>query len=85
MTDPLGRHWEQPTRDQIQIDDTHALMEKDAFWALHNYSTTMPTGVYPGKMWRAFRGGTWWLRWYGIVPGDETVCSCNEREILVEM
>jgi hypothetical protein len=94
ITDPLGRGWRQPNPDSILVDDTHALMNKQSFWALANYSTTLPTGVYPGKMWRAHvpidsRSGwegprKWVLRWFGIVRGNDKVCSCNQRDILID-
>lgn len=83
MTDPLGRHWRQPPRERIAIDDTHALMDRATLEALPEYSRTVPTGVYPGKMWRAHAGdGCWLLRWWGLCD-DPAKCSCNEREILV--
>ena len=94
MTDPLGKYWKQPDPERIMVDDTHAMMNKETFWALSNYSTTRPTGVYPGKMWRAHvpinpRQGwdgpcKWVLRWFGIVPGNDTVCSNNQRDILLQ-
>lgn len=52
MTDPMGKHWDQPSRDGIVLDDTHALMTEATFKALHEYSGSVPSGVYPGKMWR---------------------------------
>lgn len=92
ITDPLGRHWEQPSLDRILIDDTHAVMDKAAFWELRNYSSTIPTGVYPGKMWRAQvfltvganSPSKWVLRWFGEVEGRPDLCSNNQRDILVE-
>ena len=53
MTDPLGRHWKQPNRDSILIDETHAVMGQRTFDELMTYSSTIPSGVYPGKMWKA--------------------------------
>lgn len=95
ITDPLGKSWKQPDPASMMIDDTHALMSKRAFWELLNYSTSRPSGVYPGKMWRAhvpINPGVeglngpykWVLRWYGIVPGNDKVCSNNQRDILVD-
>ena len=98
ITDPMGRNWDQPDRHRIAVDAKHALMEEATFNALHEYSTTIPTGVYEGKMWRrhdgiAARGrhgeivmkqeqGTWLLCWYG--PSDEPDrCSINHRVILI--
>lgn len=81
ITDPLGRSWRQPPLDQIAVDDTHALMSETTFKQLAEYSTSMPTGVYVGKMWSAVIGGTPYLRWYGRCekPGH---CSNNQREVI---
>lgn len=70
ITDPLGRHWSQPPRDRILVDDTHALMSQADFEQLPEYSRSVPTGAYAGKMWRChFREG-WFLCWYADdVPG----------------
>lgn len=83
MHHPLGRHWPQPERDAIALDDVHALMTRPTFEALPEYSTTTPSGVYPGKMWRREYEGRWYLRWFGIVPGRTDVCSNNQREIIL--
>lgn len=83
MTDPLGRHWRQPNRDEILVDDTHALMTPSAMARLSEYSSSIPSGVYPGKMWKAQFGGQWFLRWFGEVPNRPDLCSNNQRLILV--
>lgn len=87
ITDPLGRHWKQPARNAIVIDDTHALMDGRTFDALADYSRSFPSGVYPGKMWKAIlHDGSAWLRWYGYAgPGmdPKRYCSNNERRILL--
>lgn len=94
ITDPLGRSWDQPDRRLILIDDTHALMTRDTFDALAEYSCSYPSGVYPGKMWKrhdgAFdarflaRGGKpiWMLMWFGN-HADPTLCSNHSRLILL--
>lgn len=67
---------DQPSRDAILIDDTHAVMTRYTLAALHEYNTSQPTGVWPGKMWRwrerkmESNGAitwldSWWLCWYG--------------------
>ena len=93
MTDPRGRHWRQPGRDEILVDGTHAVMDRRTFQQLAEYSTSTPTGVYPGKMWKAegMEGhwpqmrptGKWFLRWYGLVDGRPDLCSNNWREIIL--
>ena len=96
ITDPLGRHWDQPDPGRILVDDTHALMAPATFQQLREYSTTVPTGVYDGKMWRrqalvrgpdgwSVRPQTpeqWFLCWYGPSV-DPTKCAVYAREILL--
>lgn len=69
MTDPLGRHWQQPPRERVLVDDEHALVSKADFDLLLDYSGSRPTGAYDGKMWRARFRDDWWLMWYANV-GD---------------
>lgn len=92
MTDPLGRHWTQPNRANIVIDDEHALLTKADFAMLPEYSGTIPSGVYPGKMWRRLDGlfdsavgpsdRKWLLCWFGFGI-DKGRCSINFREVLI--
>jgi hypothetical protein len=82
MTDPLGKHWEQPrTIREAPMDDDHVLLTKAQFDRLHEYSSTLPTGVYPGKCWKR-KEDRWLLVWYGLTP-DPTQCSIEFREILL--
>lgn len=83
--------WRQPSRESILIDATHACMTQDTFAQLAEYSTTMPTGVYPGKMWRRHDGiydkkcpvesRRWLLCWYGLA--DNSMCPIEFREVLI--
>lgn len=82
MTDPMGRNWRQPDKDNILIDDTHAIMNKPDFDRLAEYSYLQPSGVYVGKMWKMQRGDTWYLCWYGVDP-EPGYCSNNYRKILI--
>ena len=83
-TDPMGRHWDQPSRDEILVDDTHAIMTVPTFTKLLEYSSSMPSGVYDGKMWRRheWEDALDLLMWYGPSkkPGS---CSINSRVILL--
>jgi hypothetical protein len=87
ITNPMGRNWRQPPREAIEIDETHALMSKSTLEQLGNYSASMPSGVYPGKMWRRAKdyhdeSKGWWLLWFGEsdIPG---YVSNHCREILI--
>lgn len=92
ITNPLGRHWEQPSVDEILVNEDYAVMSRSSLQKLKNYSHTNPSGVYPGKMWRAkilvvdspgkFRVYKNQLRWYGVHP-DPGYCSNNYRDILL--
>jgi len=74
--------WKQPDRTQVLIDETHALMTKAVFESLAEYNTTMPSGVYSGKMWRQSNGAHEWLFcWYGPTT-DREKCSVNSRKVI---
>ena len=83
ITDPLGKYWDQPPRTNILVDDKHAVMARADFGELGEYSHSIPTGVYVGKMWKA-KGpdGRWWLRWYDIHPDPDKV-MIHSKEILL--
>ncbi len=78
----MGRNWIQPDPKNILIDDTHCVMSKQDFDKLAEYSITYPTAEYRGKMWKAFRGGIWFLVWYGSHPNPDLL-SINPRIILL--
>lgn len=94
ITDPLGRHWDQPSPASILIDDTHALMDRATCEMLSEYSCSIPSGVYEGKMWKRHDGiydrrfiasggrPTWLLMWFGPSP-DPSKCSINSRRIIL--
>lgn len=82
ITSPKGRYWHQPHRRYIEMDDTHALMSEQTFRGLHDYSDSMPTGAYEGKMWRSKRRGKWFLCWYDVAD-DDRYLEVKSREILV--
>jgi len=96
MTHPYGRHWEQPERSEILIDDTHALMTCAAFKRLKEYSATNPTGAYEGKMWKRHDGSfdykflaaggkpVWLLCWYGRDENPDFVSNNHRKIILVD-
>lgn len=96
ITDPMGQHWDQPSRFDIEIDETHALMSQATFDALPNYTHSQPTGVYSGKMWkwhceggnrmcRCQPGQPAYLRWFGseFEKNGQKFVSNHSRIILI--
>jgi hypothetical protein len=97
ITEPLGRHWHAPDRALILTDDKHAVMAGATFVCLPEYSGTIPTGVYPGKMWKRNDGlfderckpedRKWLLCWFGpVIPANERdreACPIEFRQILI--
>lgn len=84
ITDPLGSAWVQPSLSAIEIDDTHALMSKGAFNKLLEYSTSTPSGVYVGKMWKGqYKTGEWYLAWFSEGDEAKTYVNNNYRLILL--
>lgn len=66
MTDPLGRHWDQP--DDIRcaaMDATHVRLTARQVHGLMVYDSSYPSGTYDGKCWlRNGPEGVQWLCWY---------------------
>lgn len=94
MDDPLGKYWRQPANiREAPMDDEVVLLTPAQFDGLASYETTTPSGVYPGKCWKARKivrrgdalhfSNEWYLRWYGIVPDNPKMCSNNQRLIMV--
>jgi len=77
---PLCRSWNQPSNTEIELDGIHALMSREAFNKLLEYSMSFPTGVYEGKMWKSHVGSEWLLRWYE--NSEEDRCRVRSRVIL---
>lgn len=89
MIDPLGRYWEQPKRENIKVVDVFAFMEEKDFKKLASYDTTMPTGVYDGKMFKRQQRdeeGNWLNKWTLVwfsKHEDPDQCTVNYRTIVV--
>lgn len=96
MTDPMGRYWDQPSKDKISFSLSYAWMDKESFDALKDYSQSQPTGCYPGKMWKSIyyrkrveNRGTrivqqgWLLRWFGdeFIKDGNAYCSNHSMHI----
>ena len=84
ITHPWGASWQQPEISDIEIDDTHALMGVYAFNQLVEYSHSIPSGVYIGKMWKGrYDTGEWYLAWFSEGDEAKTYLNNNYRIILV--
>jgi hypothetical protein len=96
MTDPYGEYWSQPDPNTFLFDDTHVLMTRDQLRELPEYTITLPTGTYVGKMWRSYSGrvkhvadarvqiekDAWMLCWYEDCE-DPTRIAIKRRTILL--
>lgn len=95
LDSPFGAgSWKQPRREDVLIDDDHALLTVEDFNALPEYSCSIPTGAFPGKMWRRHDGAhdmsararghtpVWMLCWYGYTS-DPKQLSINRRRVLL--
>lgn len=81
ITDPRGRLWDQPNQEDILVDDKVAVMGKSTLGKLREYSVTIPTGAYAGKMWKSRYVGGWVLRWYSDAQGE--TLTIHSRPILL--
>jgi hypothetical protein len=86
MDHPLSVYWHQPDRSRVLIDDKHAVMSLSDLKILHEYSSSIPTGAYVGKMWKC-RVTTeaeqyWQLVWYDE-HDDPKLLAIKRRRILV--
>lgn len=52
MVHPLGKAWSQPDRSKIKFSFGVAWVDQKTFDQLAEYSSSLPSGVYEGKMWR---------------------------------
>jgi hypothetical protein len=82
ITHPLGRAWDQPDRAEILVDDKHAVMSADTLKELAEYNTSIPSGVYEGKMWKRVQSSETLLCWFGPSPHPDK-CSINFRPVLL--
>ncbi len=65
----------------MAVYDDIAIMDRSTLQRLHDYSASIPTGVYEGKMWRRADGpDKWLLCWYGPSE-DPDMVSINTRPI----
>jgi hypothetical protein len=83
MTHEMGAHWSQPRTIDMTITDTQVVMKKKDFELLKEYSRSLPSGVYHGKMWKCHAKDGWYLCWYGEHI-DPNKVSINTRVIILQ-
>jgi hypothetical protein len=87
ITEPLGRHWEQPDREELIFCGDFVYMTRRAYKQLPEYNNSVPSGVYEGKMWKSHVrysdvGRVCWLRWFGVSDDPDKVTN-NQRRIAI--
>lgn len=86
ITHPLGKVWVQPlATDYVYLpaEDVVAMSE-EVLSKLANYSRSLPSGVYEGKMWKRWTGRCWQLCWYsGPDPTDNDYMLIGRKDIAV--
>jgi len=72
--------WKQPDRSRILLDDRYAILSQEDADSLCQYSDSVPSGEWTGKMWRTTTPTGDYLRWY-LVSGES--CWTFTRIILI--
>lgn len=80
-----ARYWQAPDRSEIVFQGADAVMTYKAFDRLLDYSDSVPTGVYDGKMWKARLDGNWYLRWYSTARSNPDKCIIHTRPIKLQV
>lgn len=72
-------------RENVLVNAEAAVMSQKDFLDLSEYTTTNPTAVHPGRMWKTQIGHEWFLRWYGYAEmrGGCEVCFVHQRPITI--
>jgi len=89
MTHELSSGWRNnPKIENIIINDETATMSRKDFDILLDYSSSVPSGVYEGKMWKNYAPtdeecNRWYLNWWGS-SDDPNKCSHNKRRIVLK-
>ena len=83
-TDPLRDHWDQPSHSDLFFTEEEVIVSRWAFNVLKEYSSTIPSGAYPGKMWKCHYDGQWELCWFGIHLTDDKLVTINRMPLIVD-
>jgi hypothetical protein len=82
ITDPMGKHWNQPKNVKIMFSS--AWIDRSSFEQLMTYQTSLPSGVYEGKMWKRIEGEDWMLCWYEDSKTKKGYCDIKKLKIRIE-
>ena len=82
ITDPLGKHWDQPDTSKFIFRGDTVLLTQVEFDQLPEYSMSTPSGVYIGKAWKSSVGHDWRLLWYAP-HNTKGKCLINNRVIVI--
>lgn len=82
MTHPLSVYWDQPPLEDIAVYNDIAIMDQKTLDKLPEYSFSVPSGAYAGKMWKTELNTGWLLRWYEKGLDPKTI-SINHRPIRI--
>lgn len=87
ITNRLGFGWEQPDTSEMLVDDEYAVMSKETFDKLKDYTASQPTALYNGKMWKALvrskDGLLWVLRYCFNEDIENNLIDIATRDILI--
>lgn len=83
ITDPLGKYYDQPATSEIILNGDLALMNRTTFEKLHNYSSSRPSALYIGKMWKSKVYSDWVLRWCDVSDKGDGYTTIQMRIIVV--
>ena len=84
ITNILGKYWNQPNPDDITICGEHAFMTQEVFDKLATYSTSMPSDVYEGKMWKAEKNDKNWYLCWCVNNEVGNKCYVKYKNIIIE-
>lgn len=84
MTHELSTAWEQPAHSEIKFtSDGYSVVTKEGLEQLKQYDTSLPSGVYAGKMWKRAEGNSMYLCWYQDSPDEPGKCDIKYRKIML--
>ena len=84
ITEPEGKCWYQPSYDELIFSDDAVMVSRDAFNRLSDYSRSIPSGVYEGKIWKSMIKDQWYLCWFGAHSTDPKLCTIYRLPLIID-